>query len=389
MQKSYIYENINLKRKINIFKMRNQMYFPSKNLKNTGIISTEKPVDYDRNKKVVLSRNFSESEYEEVIDFLKEQNMMASGNYTLLSRGEIEKYKKLGFYSVLMRNESNKLFGTIFSIPFPIKCSLTAGSTEDSEYTKDKIITHGCTTFLNVSSKIRGFKMCMLLIRELAQYGYENNILCGYQTTSFPLCDKSVEINNWYRPINMAKSLLLGFTFPGYNEISNFNKNRMLYKCKCPKNYIIEQVKHKNLEEAFSFYISINENNRFVFHPDLDFYQKWVKEYLTYIVKFENKIVGIFSISTINCKMGNMIEGRLCLPLLFNSQKGKEEKVLKCLLSIGEQKDYDLLYGNQIGDLTEQVYTSVNSVQNSKKTYFSLYNNNMDVNSEDLYVPIF
>jgi hypothetical protein len=367
--------------------MRKDMFFPKGNERNDGIICLDKPVDYDRNKKVILSRNLEE--YDEIVEFLKEQNMMASGNFTLLSKVEIEKYKRLGSYSVLMRSENGKLFGTIFSIPFPVKCSLTAGIIEDTGYTKDIVITHGCTTFLNVSSKIRGFKMCMLLIRELAQYGHENNILCSYQLTSFKLCENSVEILTWYRPINMMKSLLLGFTFPGYNEVSNFNKNRMIYKCKAPKGYIIEQVKMKGLEEALSFYVDINKDNRFVFFPDILLFEKWTKEYLTYIVKYENKIIGIFSIGTLNCKMANMIEGRLCLPLLFNSLKGKGEKVLRCLLSISEEKDYDLLYGNQIGDLTEVVYKSVNAVLNDKKSYFSLYNNNMHITSSDIYVPLF
>jgi len=364
------------------------MFFPNKDVKVKGIISTDKPIEADKNnKKVILSRELEQ--YDEIEQFLKDENKMSSGNYTLLTRSEIEKYKRLNCYSVLMRNENNKLFGTIFSIPFPIKCSIIAGITDDSQYTKDKIINHGCTTFLNVSSKIRGFKMCMLLIRELTQYCYENNLLCGYQTTSFPLCEKNIEISSWFRPINMTKSLLLGFTFPGFNEISNFNKNRIMYKCKAPKDYIIELVKQKNMEEALTFYKKINENNRFVFYPDTEFFEKWIKEYLTHIVKFENKIIGIFSIGTINTKMANMMEGRLCLPLLFNSVKGKEEKVLKCLLSVAEQKDYDLLYGNQIGDLTSSLYKSVNAIQNEKKSYFSLYNNNMDLTAYDLYVPIF
>jgi hypothetical protein len=369
--------------------MRKQMFFPNEKTKVEGVISTDKPVDYDRNKKVSLSRKLEESEYEEVVEFLKSQNLMASGNYTLLTRGEIEKYKRLNCYSVLMRNETNKLFGTIFSIPFPVKCSITSGTTEDGEYTKDKIIVHGCTTFLNVSSKIRGFKMCMLLIRELTQYGYENNIFSGYQLTSFPLTEKSVAISNWYRPINMMKSLLLGFTFPGYNEVSNFNKNRMLYKCKAPKNYLVNRVKAKGLEEALSFYGKINENNRFVFFPDLSLFEKWTREYLTYTVKFEDETIGIFSIGTINCKMGNMVEGTMCLPLLFNSKKGKGEKVLRCLLSVAEEKGYDLLYGNQIGDLTQQLYESVNSIRTDKKSFFSLYNNNMNLKPSDLYVPVF
>lgn len=352
------------------------MNFPTGSEEKSGVISFEKPIDYDKKKKVELCRGIYEEEYDEVINFLKRENKMSSGNFTILSREELKRYSALNAYTVLMRAPNSEIYGTIFSIPLPIKIN-------------GEIIEHGCTSFLNVHSKIRGFKMCMILIRELAQYGFENNILCSYQLSSFKMCETAIEVNSWFRPISLMRSLLLGFTFPGYNEISNFNKNRLLYKCKVPKNCVIKQVKDGNRAEALRFYQDINKGNKFVFYPSDSLFEKWIKLYPSYLVSNGKEIIGFFTLGTLNCKMSTGAEGTLCSPLLFNSLKGKSEVVLKCLLSIAEEKDYDLLYGNQVGDLTEEVYKSVHAIKNKAVSYFSLYNNSAKLQSEDIFAPLF
>jgi len=364
--------------------MRGQMFFP-KNTDDKGIISTEKPVGYDEKKKVILSREITD--YNEVYMFLRDNNKMASGNYTLLPKSEMERFKRLGCFSVLMRGENKKLYGTVFSIPLPIKCHIVSGETEDINYTKEKIITHGCTTFLNVDSKLRGFKMCMILIRELANYGYENNIYCSYQMTSFKLCETSFPISSWFRPINLMNSLALGFIFPEFADIKNFQNNRLKYKCKIPKGYTVKRVSEGNKEKSLEFYKNIIKDKIFSFSPDLILFSKWIQEFPTYLVLHEKKKVAIFSITTIFSRMGNDVEGKLCLPLIFNST----DKIpsLRCLLSVAEEREHDLLYTHSIGDLDTETLKAVNSVETPKKTWFSLYNNSMELKPEDLYVPLF
>ncbi len=351
------------------------MNFPTGLEEGIGIINSDKPIDYDKKKKVDLCRGIYEEEYDEVITFLRRENKMPSENFTMLSKEEIKRYTALNAYTVLMRAPNSELYGTIFSVPFPMKIN-------------SEILTFGCTSFLNVHSKIRKFKMCMILIRELAQYGFENNVLCSYQLSAFKMCETAIEVNSWFRPINLIRSLLLGFTYPGYNEISNFNKNRILYKCKVPKGFTVKQVKGNYLE-ALKFYQDINQNNKFVFYPSEPLFEKWIKLYPSYLVFNGKEIIGFFTLGTINCKMSTGAEGTLCSPLLFNCVKGKGDIVLKSLLSIAEEKDYDLLYGNQIGDLTPEVYQSVNAIKNKDVSYFSLYNNSIKLKCEDIFTPLF
>ena len=338
---------------------------------SSSIISKDKPISYDHKKNITLSREIKD--YDELSEFISEHNKMSSGNYTLLPKDEIERFNRFGLLSILMRG-GEKLYGTIFSIPLSIRSN-------------NEMIDHGCTSFLNVHSKIRGFNMCMILIRELANYGYENNIYCSYQLSSFKMCDKSFQISSWYRPINLMTSLGLGFLYPGYNEIKEFTKNRILYKCKSPKGYSIKKINKNNKDKAYEFYNLLIENKKFVFSPDMKTFSKWVEEFPTYLVSSSNKNVGIFSITSIFCKMNLGMEGKLCLPIIFHTLN-KDINVIKCLLKIAEENGYDLLYTHSVGDLDEETLKNLNFIQTREKSWFSIYNNSIDLKSTDLYIPL-
>lgn len=149
-------------------------------------------------------------------------------------------------------------------------------------------------------------------------YGYENQIFCSYQLSSFKLHENAVSINTWYRPINLIRSLLLGFSFPGYNDLSNFHKTREKYSCKGIKGVDIKLVKDGNAENVLEFYKRLVKDKKFVFYPDLALFKKWIKAYPTYFVKD----VGIFSIGIVNCKMPNGTEGMLASPLVLLVARG-------------------------------------------------------------------
>lgn len=371
--------------------MRNAMLFPKGNEEYERIISKDKPIDYDRTKKVVLFRGIKPEEYDEVQIFIRDQNKMASGNYTLLPKSEIERYLRIETYCVLMRGEGNsKLYGTIFSIPFPIRCSLSAGIIEKEEYTKNIVVTHGCTTFLNMNSKIRKLGLSMHLIRELSLYGHENNIYCSYQLTPFKLCENSFEVSAWYRPINLIKALSLGFPFKGFNELNKLMKNKMAYKCKTPKGYNIKRVLNKNKDKALSFYKQLVEDKKFVFYPSDEYFFKWIQEFPTYLVQKDKLNVGIYSLKSVYCKMGETdLDGTLCLPAFFNSIPEEKSKVLKCLISTAEERQFDVLYLHSVGDLDPETLKSANSTELPNKSWFSLYNNSIILKPEDIHVPLF
>lgn len=356
--------------------MRNAMFFPKDDEESEEIIiSKEPPIEYSEKKNIVIQRDISSENTNEIYDFIRDHNRMHSGNFTLLPKTEIDKYIKMDSLVLLMRSKNNqKLIGTIFSMLFPISCN-------------GQIITHGCTTFLNVHTKLRKHGLCMALIRELSRYGYEKELYCSYMLTPFKLTEKSIPISSWYRPIDLPKSIALGFTYPNWNVPSEFMKNQMMYKSKKPKKYSINRVCDSNLEKSLFFYTSLNSDRKFVYLPNSEQFRKFILQYPTFVVEFEKKIVGIFAISSVYCRME--LDGLLCLPLIFNAVEGHEKQVMKSLLSIAKERDYDTLYLHCIGDITSEILESVNAIQTKEKSYFSLYNNSMTLTSQDIYVPLF
>ena len=371
-----------------------------------GIISLESPPKYESQRNIILKRGINKEEYDEVYEFLRDQNVMSSGNITLFPKDEIARFIRMDSLAILMRGgNNNSLIGTIFSMMFPIRCTI-----DSKEHKEHKIITHGCTSFLNVHSKLRKHGMCMALIRELTQYAFEKQIYCSYSLTSFPLSEKSFEISAWFRPLNLPRSIGLGFSYPDWSVPSEFVNNKVKYNTKIPKGYICERVTEGKAQKALEFYISlVNESNnnsgadatKFVFFPTLEFFKKWIQEYATFLVmrKYsedgsqESKIpVGIFSLGSIYCRMQNGIDGKLALPLIFKSSSEQSEysnKVMKCMIYTANDRDYDTLYMYSVGDMNNELLKSVNAIETSTKSYFSLYNNSMTLTANDLCIPLF
>lgn len=380
------------------------MWFPKGDEEKEGIISTSKPVEYTGNKKIKLIRGVSPSEYDEIYDFIREQNRMSSGNFTLFPKSEIDKFMKMNALAVLMRSENNNsLIGTIFSIPFPVRSSVTElhrspssdlnVNSESLHQSNNNVIMHGCTTFLNVHQKLRNHGLCMALIRELTLYGFDKNYLCSYFLTDFQLSPNSISINSWYRPLNLPRAIGLGFGYPNWNVPSEFQQNRIKYSTKMPKKTTdSKQIKCKLVtsgksQAAHNFLMSQIQNKKFAFSPDLKYFSKWIQEYPTYLVSVENESIGIFSLTSVFCRMETGLDGILALPLLFISKDN--DTVFKCLISVAAERGFDVLYNYEVGDLTEEILNQNHCIKNNRPSYFSLYNNSIRLVPQDLFVPIF
>ena len=357
------------------------MYIKSgdSHLKNNSIIiSKEPPIKYDdHEKKINLLNGIKPSVYEEVSNFIKQHNRMSTGNTTLLPTKELERYLDLENISILMRSQNNnKLMGTIISLLLPIKV-VNGGNKE--------IITHGCATFLNVHSAIRGFGMCMAIIREGISLGYEKGIYCDYHMLSFKLGDNSVKIKSWYRPINLSRSKTLGFLYPGYNDLRSTVKTRLKYTTILRGTMNYDKVSSTNID-YYNYYLSTIKNKKFSFYPDITLWKKWVTSFPTYIIYNNSSKVGIVSLNTTYCTIESTKEtGRVCFPVICN---GDMQYVLPVLGHIARNENYDVIYFYQHGDLTDSSLESFNAIKSDTNVWVSLYNNSIDLKPEDIYAPL-
>ena len=367
------------------------MFIPLTKDVTEGIISTDEPsLLVDPKRKIELIRGIKTEEYDKMCDFIKAQNQTASGNTTLLPKSELMKYLRFDARVVLMRGIKDMLVGTVLSIPLPIRCTLPCGSTDDELLLKDQTIIHGCTSFLNIHKFLRNNNLAMTLIRELLHWAYEDSIYCGYCIGKHKIGAKSFPITAWYRPLNFPRSIGLGFTVPDWNIPVKFAEHRVKYACKAPTGYKIIRVSKANQERALKIYQRLGENKKFIFWPDLTLFAHWIQEFPTYMVKrkADKKIVGIYSINTLFCRMGGEMDGTLCIPLLFNCLVDSNNVVLKCLISTANEREHDTLYLYQTGDITKEALLNNNCIETKDKTRFSVYNNAIDLSADNISVPL-
>jgi hypothetical protein len=355
------------------------MYISSDKFKpeSNFIISKDSPVKYNEGKKIVLHRGIKQEEYGEVSAFYQKYNRMCTGNTTLVPESELKRYLALDNSSVLMRSPNGKLMGTIISLVLPIK---------NKSETAEEVILHGCTTFLAVHPAVRGHGLCMGLIRELINYGYEDGIYCDYHMVAFKIGNNSIPINSWFRPIKLSRSDELGFMYPGSNDPRSKTKNRLKYRCKLPLNHRIEMVESDNLSLSLTYYKDKVKNYKFVFWPDIEIWEKWVKSFPTYLIYNGENVVGITTVNTVYCVIETTGEtGKILFPIIC---EGDMKSVMPCLCYIGLDLDYDLLYFYEHGSITPDALNKINAVKTSTKLWFSLYNNCIKIKPSDLHSPM-
>ncbi len=374
------------------------------------IISKDSPVEFDNSKmNLKISEGIQESEYEEVSDFVRKYNKMSSGNTTLLPISELKRYLSVDNLTVLMRSSKGKLIGTIICLLLPIKCkkgSEGSGGSEGSNSTNQPIgptnqpiLIHGCTTFLTVHPSIRGMGLCMALIKSLIGYGYKKKIYSDYHMVSFKIGNNSFEIKSSYRPINLKRSNELGFLYPGYTDITN-RMTRLKYRTKLSPEYSYYKINtnNNNLDQSLIYYQSLinpDSSKMFSFYPDSRMWKQWVEAFDTYVICRKKIPIGVVSINTIYCLVGNenrngnkenkKNEGKVMFPIVCI---GDMKVVMPTLCNIAKETDHDIIYFHQHGDVTQDSLDRINCIQTGTNPWFSLYNNRIKITPTNLYVPL-
>ncbi len=342
------------------------------------IISKDPPVKFEyENKKVSLCEGIKESEYNEVANFYQKYNRMSTGNTTLLPVSELKRYLSINNISLLMRTANGMLIGTIICLLLPVK---------NSNDSREEIIITGCTTFLAIHPSLRKMGLCMALIRKLIELGYAKGIFCDYHMVSFPIGSNSISINSWYRPIDLHRSKELGFLYDGLLDSHNSTKLRLKYRTKIPNNHTYIQVIDNNINISLDYYKGLIINKKFAFWPDEKLWSEWVKSYPTYLIYNKNECLGIVSLNTIYCVIERTKEtGRILFPIICG---GEMDSVIPVICTIAKDLNYDVVYFHQHGSITEGALSKIKAIKTTTKLCFSLYNNCISLNVEDINVPL-
>lgn len=339
------------------------------NNKNNIIISKNTPVSYPKGKNITIVNGINEENYDEVRSFINQHNCMSTGNSTLISKNKLMTYMRFDNISLIMRsNNNNKIIGTLISLILPIKIN-------------DDIINHGCTTYLNVHTMLRGHGLCMSMIRGSIEFGFKRNIYCDYHTVPFKLGDNSFPISSWYRPLNLKQAVKLGFIYPDYDNPRKNKTNKLKYRTSLPKNHSYFQL--IPTENHYQTYIKLLADKKFVFYPDIELWKKWITHFPTFIIYKQQQIVGIVSLNKIECQLQDKI-ATIANPIIC---LGDMKSVLPVLIHLTHKLEYEIIYFHQYGDIKLEDMERMHCVKTNADVWFSLYNNRIKLNANDIATP--
>ena len=195
-----------------------------------------------------------------------------------------------------------------------------------------------------------------------------------------------MKFTSWYRPLNLDRAVELGFLYPNHNNIRMKRKNRLKYRTTLPSDHNYVKIDKSNMVSSLELYRRLVKDKKFVFYPDINLWEKWVDIFQTYIISKNNNDLGIVSIYTLHCIIEETgEEGRLALPSIC---VGDMASVLPVLLHICDNLKYSVLYFYQHGDMTEKCMEQINAIKNSSESWFSLYNNKINIKAKDISVPL-
>jgi len=330
----------------------------AKNIDDKVTISTDKPSIHQFPKGIVIhiSNHLSNEEKEEMIKFISNNEVNATGNYTLLTNDLIELYTKMkarfGYLAKMVKGKKETI-GTIINIP--IKLSI-CGENIISTY----------TFFLAVDKNYRDKGLGIGLIRSMIKEIYDNGLMHGYHLVDRPHHTAAHRIRSWYRPINLTNSKRAGFEFPSYKKIGDRNefRNRLAYGISAVS------TSHQLTEDdnSYDLLMKLQEGYKIRFNPALLEWLSFIKIFKIYATKD-----AIFALSPYDLIVGeNRIEVRL-MQLIFAI--GNPESIFQNALY--HSKDYDLLYGYVIGSIGENDVTTYKGVITKAETYLELYNSSI------------
>ena len=191
-----------------------------------GIISLKKPFDIEKNSEINIITN--EEISKEELMFVLENGFGASGNSMLID-------PRLNSCSVVVKIKDSleKIYGFCISI----KCSLYLQLKNGFE-----IIESGMTSHLCIDKDHRNKAYASYVIYGVIDEGFKNKIYTGYHYIDSPKSTSNLKVFNYYRPLNIKKSLE-----NGYQIVSLSKSNLSFYMDDVPN-----EKQLKNLENDYS-----------------------------------------------------------------------------------------------------------------------------------------
>jgi hypothetical protein len=267
-----------------------------KKMHDEGIISTEKPFDLEKdpNYSIVTNEEISKEE----LMFVLENGFGSSGNSMLID-------PKLSSCSIVVKiqDESKKIYGFCISI----KCSLYLQLENDFE-----IIESGMTSHLCIDKDHRSKSLASYVIYGIIDEGFKNKIYTGYHYIDNPKSASNLKVFNYYRPLNIKKSLENGYQI---NSLSKQNLSFYMDEMPTEKQMqLLERDYSVSSYESYSVNPSVYEDLHFLQTHNRKLtlifsvvqFEELKKNFQFFTVKKGEEIIGLVIYKTLLVHIGKL-----------------------------------------------------------------------------------
>ena len=345
-------------------------------------ISDEKPEFVTIKQNYTKKNRYSEKDLQQISDFYRYNFRLGKSNDTIfVPKTELEKILAMRGEIITIYKEDN-LIGSIISYEVPISINININVNDkinstiydDMKYTSKDII-FGCTTSLILHKKYRGTGLGIALIQESLQLMYETGTKVAYFINNVSRCNNSIPITNWYYPLNLEKLDACHYVYP--REFRN--------RFELTGENLSVNVNNRNLNSAHAFYTEIMKKKPFYFSPSIDYYQKWIERFKTYVVIQNNCITGLYSFNHRSIwypSLNTVLEiGYLITCIGFDTNFVIQQALLQ------GKKSFDLMVFQEIGDIKADNLDKI-FAQRNFKTYVNFFNTPIRLKPSDFYAPV-
>jgi len=381
---------------------------------NNNIISYAKPTALQLPyKNISITRNNIDVDIEQVYNFIKNNNTIPAGNTLYWPKNIIEQVVNLKQHYSLLKVEQT-LVGVVFCLILPIKVNfniakssnnynhlidndtklVTDSTSSNNSYsnsntklvTDSNIIISGCTSYLCIHPKMRDKKLGMALIRDIIDFGYDNDIFTAYHLLSEPKTKNYTEINMWYRVIDLNEGPKYDHHYRNYNtNKSRQDMNKLRYTIHLKANISILAAKPNNYID----YIKIADkyaNNKFVFYPNKVAWQQICQIFKVYLVKHEDEYVGCFMFNYNHMLVRSCNKEFLSTILIFCL--GIQPLTLRCAVKQAQINKDIVLYCYEVGTVNRDHLDAINALECKNLAYLERYNQKGKLGFKDINVPL-
>lgn len=276
--------------------------------------------------------------------------------------------------------KDNILVGSIISYEIPVainkKINIPNVITNfDNIKNKHDDVIFGCTTGLILQKKFRGTGLGIILIQESLQRMYETGIKAAYFINNVSRCSNSIPIINWYYPLNLDKLDKCHYLYPREfrNRFSVEGSNMSMI------------VNSDNAIMAHDFYTRYVKEKLFYFSPSIEYYQKWIKRFETYVVLENSRITGLFTFNHVSIwypSLNAVLEIGYLITCIGEDIDFTIEQVL-----LQGKNSFDLIIFHELGDIKSKNLEKI-FAQRNFKSYINFFNTPVQLSHADFYAPV-